>query len=249
MRVHPSADVIAIFLFLGIVFTCSMAFAQDSYYIEERVQSNSPQHPPIDGIMKSYIKGDLLRREAPDGVEVNIFRPDRQLVWLINTTRKSYAEIPFEVFRQNAELELMSMMPPGPDGQPHVPDTLYDPTGKTRKIGKWSCKEYKRKNEPKMQGVTSTTTLCVSKETGLPKELTLRIFSITLGKELKPPIQKLLDKITELDGYPVQTTTSITAPQIQSNTTQTLIKVEKRAIPDDIFELPAGYTKINMPTP
>ncbi|MDD2903792.1 MAG: DUF4412 domain-containing protein [Syntrophales bacterium] len=46
---------------------------------------------------KIYLQGEKMRQEfsAPEGLSINIFRPDKQVMWVIMPAQKMYMEMPF----------------------------------------------------------------------------------------------------------------------------------------------------------
>ena len=56
------------------------------------------------------------------------------------------------------------------------------------------------------------------------------------------------DKFKEMKGYPVATTTTTTMMGRSDTTKAEVTEVKKGAVPDSVFQVPAGYKKVDSPT-
>ena len=231
--------------------TYGAAFAQQlpDVYIEEQLVGPSLSGGlPGTGVIKSWISGRKLKKEAPGGEEVFIFRADLNKVYVVNTTRKSYIEIPMSEMRMMTEKSL-DMYIPKKNGVVQLPDELYVKTGKTKKIGAWKTYEVEVNSMQSGPGMESKTTMWVTKDLDFDHSFLIRIFKITMGDEVSPDLRKLFDKMTDLDGYPVQQITTTTFQNQTFTSTNTLLKIERKKIDDSVFVVPGDYTRIEPPKP
>ena len=237
---------------LTVLFVLSFALAGSSwaekgYYIEEVLTS-----PPMFGqeakeeTVKTWILGtDMMRKDTKNGAESIIFRIDKGMLWIVSHAEKSYIEMTMEQFQSLASIGMAMFGKTSETGEFEVPEIIFKRTGRTKKIGKWDCYEVDVQGQGLM-GAKSTQ--WIGTNTGFDTDIYVRIFKLTFGNNVPPEFHKLFEKMTtELDGYPVQTVTSINFGEQKYETTQTLIKLEKTAIESSRFDVPAGYTKRTPP--
>ncbi len=241
-----------LFLTMILLLLASSAFAQrlPDVYIEEELKIESPSQAFSQGFMlKSWVSGRKLKQDNPTANQVMIFRADTGKVYMINPIRRMYQEVPISEIRQMTEQGLAVYIEVK-DGKIQIPETLYKKTGKTKKIGKWNCYEMEMLAQQTGPGMDTKTTMWVTKDTGFSHDFLVRIFKISMGDQVSPELQKLFDKMTAVDGYPVQT---ITVSNVQGQkviSTKTLVKIEQiEDIDSTIFDVPAGFTKVVQPTP
>lgn len=239
---------------LGMAFLCVALWAAagpvlPDVYIEERLDGPPIAGVPTGGVIKSWVSGIKLKQINPSGEEVFIFRADLGKMYMVNSTRRAYLEMPLTQVRQMTERSL-DIYIPRINGVPTIPDEIYKKTGRTKKIGQWNVYEVEVVPGQSGPGMSSKTTMWVTKETGFDHAFMVRLFKITMGEQVSPDLQKLFDKMTALDGYPVQTITTTTFQNQTYTSTKTLVKIERRDnMPANLFEVPTGYTKIEPPTP
>lgn len=190
-------------------------------------------------ITRSWIKGVKMRTDAQNGNDVILYRPDLELVYNINMQRKIYGEMPISLYRQAAK-SAMAML---------AADAAYRVTGRSKKINNWNCKEVIVAEDTDQFGNKMRTVWWVSNDVGLEKKILRHIMAITFGTESDAMTMRFFEKLTNIDGYPVQTESSMTLRGQTVKKIQTLRKLEKQEIDDKLFELPEGLTKIKSPIP
>jgi len=209
------------------------------YREEELITVVYPGGQQSSDITRSWIKGVKMRTDAQNGNDVLIIRPDLELVYNINMQRKIYSEMPISLYRQAAK-SAMPML---------AADSTYRVTGRNKKISKWSCREVIVAEETDQFGQKMKTIWWVSNDVGLEKKILRHIMAITFGTENDAMTMRFFEKLTNIDGYPVQTETSFTLRGQTVKKIQTLKKLEKQEIDNKLFELPEGLTKLNVPIP
>lgn len=240
-----------LFVLCACVFLLGQAtFAEDlpNVYIEEMLTAPpAPGQPAFNGIIRSYIAGKKLKKVSPGGNEEIIYRGDLKKVYILNPMRKVYIEMPMDQMRTITEKSL-NMYVPTKDGVPQIPDELYVKTGNTKKIGQWNAYEVEVKAGQVMPDTQTTTTMWISKETGFDHNFFVSLFKLTMGDEVSPHLKKLFEKMTNIDGYPVQTVTTTSYMNQNYTTSITVLKIErKKAFEDSVFEIPEGYSKVEAP--
>lgn len=190
--------------------------------------------------VKSWFQGDWVKMDVANGASVIIIRKDKSVVWVINNAGKKYMEFPLATFEQmmkEAEKQAESMNPM----------IEYRKTGRTKKVERWDCYEVEVKlKDPQAAPQTQEKfSMWVTKSKELdPKKLEETFKWDTFGqfrfnkKALGQP---------ELDGFPVQMISESSTPQGSVKTIMTLKNFETKQFPASMFDLPSGYTKIDMP--
>lgn len=123
-------------------------------------------------------------------------------------------------------------------------------TGVTRKIAGFTCEEWSIAMSAMM-----TTKECVTTELTYPvhafdgyKEFTKGMQSMMSGFG---PIAKsgaeLAEKLKAMKGFPVATSSAIDVMGMKQTTESEVIEVRHSEIPASVWEVPAGYTKIENP--
>ena len=218
----------------------ALAQAELSLYREElMVTVHYPGGQQESEVIKSWIKGVKMRTDAGGGDDITIIRPDKNLVYNINKKRKEYTESPLSLYRKAAKLS-MAML---------GADPTYRWTNRKKKIGQWSCREVVVAEEDNEFGQKMKTTWWVSNDTGLDHTLLKQIMKITLGDDMDDATMRFFEKLTAIRGYPVQTESQVSHRGQIIKKIHTLRKLERREIPDSMFELPEGLTKIVVPVP
>jgi hypothetical protein len=219
----------------------SLAWAagDSSFYREEQIViTQSPGGQQMTTLTKSWIKGVKMRTEASGG-DVTIVRPDLQKVYNINLLRKQYVESPYDMYRKAASLSL-AVLGASPE---------YSWTNRKKKIGRWQCREVVVAEETGTGGERLKTIWWVSDDGDLDKSLFRRVLAIGVGDQPDASSKRFFDKLAGIPGYPVQTESSLTRGAQTIKTVNTLQKLERREVEDSLFDLPAGLTKIVVPTP
>lgn len=221
----------------------------DVYLEEYYVHSGMRIDVPKEGVTRSWISGDKMKQTTLNGQEVYIYRADIGKVFIVNPIRKAYLVLPISQIREATEKDLQMYMP-YKDGKFIVPDKLYRKTGKTKMVFKWKAFEYEVLAGQEAPEMTSKTTMWVTNDIKFESDFVVRIFMITMGNVISPRLQKLFKKMTELDGYPVQTITTSVYRNQSFTTTKTLTKIEKlNKIDQSIFDIPSDYTEVTPTTP
>ena len=146
---------------------------------------------------------------------------------------------------QRKQIEARGM--PGVTQPP--PDSPYVKTGQSKVVGSWSCQVFH-----KSLGNGSTVDACFAPlgTIGLTRD------DLAVLRKLSERMQKMIPTAGAMggmdfdrqarevgfEGFPVQTETTVNGAQ---RTTSTLKSVEHLALPADMFEVPAGYAKQEMP--
>ncbi len=148
-----------------------------------------------------------------------IYRPDRGVFWILNAEQRSYVEV-----LQNPEQA-------GSPGYPRDAETpQFRKTGKTRTIIGYRCEQYLVRRPGEETEIWGTKQLG-----GL-----LRTVNAVLAGNRQDAGGEWADELTKLGVYPLIATTKVEGKTIES---QEVVKIEKRSVRSDLFDLPSGYQK------
>jgi hypothetical protein len=217
------------------------------------------------GSMNMYLAADRLKMDM--GTTEMIYRDDTGTVYTVMKEQHQYMVLDPAAQQRMAAMmagmqdKLRQQMEAMPEAQrkqmearmgamtPPKPDSSYVKTGQGKTVGSWSCQVFR-----KTLGSGSTIDACFAPlgTIGLTRD------DLAILRKLGQRMQKTMpmtggmnsidfDSQTQqigFEGYPVQTVTSMNgAPR----TTSTMTSVEHLTLPADTFELPAGYTRQEMP--
>ncbi|HLY47397.1 MAG TPA: hypothetical protein VKQ73_17590 [Stellaceae bacterium] len=213
-----------------------------------------------------YLEPDRVRIESQNSV--TIFRADQNTVYVLKPSEKTFIRVTPETMKQVAaamsaaraqlaqqmksmtpaeRAKIEKMLPGAGAGAAQAPQFEFRKAGGTATFGKWSCERVEQLADGRPQAQ-----LCVARLSDLglgPDDLAaLRRFEAFMrqampgtaaaGAAIDP---QALRTVVGYEAYPVHS--EIPGAGVQT-TTET---VEKKAIPADLFELPAGYREQAMP--
>lgn len=223
--------------------------AAAGYYLEHEAVLPNPQNPqkPMRATIRSWHEGRRYKRETPGrGGEFVIIDLDAKKVWGVNDEKRTYWEMPAEKYKQLALMSLLVMgVKPKPDGDIITPDGIFKVTGQKGEIAGRKAYEVKI-NAPTLPAGMSTT-FWVSKEIPLPMSRMVAELRAALGNPKGEGFKKLFDQWEALDGYPVQSVTSVNLPQGRMVTSETLLVYRDEKIPKSTFQVPKGYALVKDP--
>ncbi len=189
--------------------------------------------------LKYWVKGGRMRVDVAGRGDVTIVRPELNVVYMINTSRKIYSEASLDLY-QRAGRATIAML---------GADPTFQWTGRKKKIGAWQCREAVMAQDTGAAGERMKVIWWVTKDNLLNQQLLRQVMSITFGSPSDELANRFFQKLASLDGYPVQTETEIVSGNQGMRKVQTLNKLERRDIADSTFELPPGLTKVVVPVP
>jgi hypothetical protein len=174
--------------------------------------------------MTMYVRHDRVRIEnsqmssAPGSTM--IYRGDKKLVWMLNEEDKTYFEI-----RQDEE-----------------PRPLYSPSPTN------ATKPFVRRTGKKKQVLGYVCEQVIVKEVNLETEIwatkslgdVYAAISKVLGGESALSNEGWENMITKMGYYPLIASTKIQGKVMES---QEVTKIERKQLPAEVFELPAGFKK------
>lgn len=140
---------------------------------------------------------------------------------------------------------------PGAQGKQHAVETTYEKTGQTRTVGSWSCQVFHQKKDGNL-----IADLCMAPvaAVGLTRDdlAAFRALGETVRKSLPDEIRRnapMMDFDAQtrqigFEGFPVEAAIYVSG---KVRTTTTVKSVDHAPLPPDIFEVPAGYARKQIP--
>lgn len=123
-------------------------------------------------------------------------------------------------------------------------------TGPSRKIAGYGCDTWEI-----TMGPVSTIEECLTSELALPLQAwqmyrswseSLRAMMAAMGP-MATNMEQMQEKFKELKGYPMASESKVNIMGHSSRTTSEVIEVKKGPIPASVWEIPAGYKKVDNP--
>jgi len=232
------------FTAIFLVALTALAWAQNGMSFEYEVKMEAPNMPTnIAGsygmqTIRSWFQGDFFKMEVSNANSAVIIRKDKNTVWIVDNAGKKYMEFPLPMFEQmikSAEEQAKSFT------------FEYKKTGRAKMIGRWNCYEVEVKSQNMGDAqMQPKSFMWVTKAKELDPKKLEETFKWDMWGQFR--FNKKAVGQPGLDGYPVQIVTETTVPEGIVRTTMTLKNFETKQFPASIFELPKGYTKVEMPT-
>ena len=176
-------------------------------------------------VMSMFIKKDMVKIQnsaiGNSPASTMIYRNDRRVVWMLNEEEKSYFEIPQD--QKPEEIQ-------PPSGTPGSDTYKIRKTGKTKKILGYACEQMFIKREDEETEIWGTKSL----------GHLFNAITAALGQEHTEAADDWTNEIMKMGFFPLKATTKIEGKVAES---QEVTRIEKRILPPDLFELPAGYKK------
>ncbi|MCU0587999.1 MAG: DUF4412 domain-containing protein [Syntrophobacteraceae bacterium] len=196
--------------------------------------------PPRDFVQKTWLTADRARSDMES--QSVIVRLDKGVTYLLDHSRRVYAEIPLDsgdpgAARPRERDARDRRIPPSPGMSLRITDT-----GETRRINEYRCRKYIQTMDSPMGPVT--TEIWATEDLKLDSDLHAR-FSVALmaarpgGREA---MRAHLAEMRKVRGAPVLslTTSRIGGTEVKSRVE--LIELREERAPASIFEIPAGYS-------
>jgi hypothetical protein len=247
---------------------CSLGAARAFAGVEIDIDENRGDTPHKSAM---YLESDRMKMGG-DRQESMIYRGDRKTTWVVNESKHSYREMNPETMaqmrsRMDAAMERMKQqmqsMPEaqrkqmeammGQRGLGQEPETVtFDKAGSARTVGKWSCAPYNRTVNGKPE-----EEMCLARmsDVGLARDdlKAFEQFSSFMQQGFAPAAGRgpsvfdleAMSKAVGFDAFPVQITRREDDGSVAYQSTVTA--VSRKTIAPATFEIPAGYTKEEMP--
>ena len=227
----------------GLVFL-TPAFAGADVFMKEKHHTDGMTimghaQPPQDKISTTWVAQDKMRTDQGDSSTIAKLENGKMVVYHLNHSKKTYTLLSMG---SDALQDLAS-------GMGREINVKITPTGETKKIGNWNCMKYLQEMDMGMMPVASE--IWASEDIKIPyKDFYEKSAMAMMPQQpgMKMSQQAMQEEMKKIKGVPVLTITSTTMMQ---NTTikssRELIEIKEDTAPAGIFDIPAGYTKQEMP--
>ena len=219
----------------------AQALAVEGYYLEE--ESSRPAmfgKPAAKDMVKTWLVPGKLRKDEGEARTSTLVDVKHGTITVVDHTQHSFFTIERGALEEMGRLGA-AFMAQGEDTQGAAALVHY--TGTTRKVGPWPCREAVIENRP-LPG--TRVTLCLSDEVGIDPALRQQASELSLGGG-SGPLAKLVEELRQIKGYPVEVSIKLNLDGHSFETTQTLLKADKREIEDRLFDVPNGYKQVENP--
>ena len=228
-----------------IALTSMSAYSQGLYW--EQTSTMAMMGKTHEMHSKGYLKPTKLKTVSDEDNRITIIRSDKEVMYMVNPKDKTYSEITFkEIEAQLAKAgeqmkemqEKLKDMPPEQrkmmegmmGGMMGEKEYQLKKTGERKKVARYSCEKVLM-----MEGDKEAAEFWITKEIGSMKDYA-KDWSKMMDKMAQGPMAKMYRKLAELDGFAME------MKFMGMNSTTT--KLEKRAVADAEFEVPAGFKKV-----
>ena len=198
---------------------------------------------------KGYMKSMKLKVITEEENRIGIVRADKEMIYIVNPKEKTYSEMSFkdvetqmsaasdEMKRAQEELKDLpeaqrKMMEGMMGGMMKEKDYQLEKTGEKKTVAGYACEKVLLKDSATVAGE-----FWVTKDLGEMSKYA-KDWSKLMDKIARGPMAKMLKKLSELDGFVMESS--------MSGVSTTTTKLEKRTVGDGEFELPEGYKKTEM---
>ncbi len=179
-------------------------------------------------VMTMWIKKDMVKIQTSaigsQPGSMLIYRNDRRVVWIINESEKTYSEMR----QEEGQDESGSKSAGSEQDKPKIVNT-----GKVKKILGYRCEKIIVKTPYDETEIWGTKALG-----GLASSI-----SKVFGAGSSDEGGAWGDLLSKLGIFPLAATSKVEGKVVES---QTVTRIETRALPDDLFELPAGFKRQNV---
>jgi hypothetical protein len=217
------------------------SFVSADVFLKEKLHTDGMTimghaQPPQDKITTTWIAQDKMRNDQDDVSTIAKLENGKMMIYHLKHSNKTYTPLSMD---SGALQELTS----GMGGEMKVKIT---PTGESKKIGSWNCKKYLQEMDMGMMPVNSE--IWASEDIKIPYKDFYEKAAMAMMPQQPGRQMSMQEEMKKLKGVPVLTITSTTMMQ---NTTmkssRELIEIKESTAPAGIFDIPAGYTKQEMP--
>lgn len=245
----------AITTFALLALGVSSAFADLTFTMKQTKDGGAPENAV------SYISAERVRMSQPEGSDI-LFDLTTGDMTVIDRNKKQYwvmTKSDWDAIA--AKMKEVSNSPEMKNLPPEVREKMQammggmmavnvEKTGNKRKVAGYNCDEY-----TVTIGQFSKTTECVTNELKLPTNVWARYTEFrdrlkTIASAMGPMaknIESMQEQLKKVQGFPIQSTTTVSIMGRTSTSTSELESVKEGAIPASAWQIPAGYTKVDSP--
>ena len=196
--------------------------AGDAFHVVQKVTTMG-QESEVD----TWLSGSKARvtMGSPMGKIVMLLDSEAGMAYTVLDAQKSYMELNLKQMQQMAQQQM-------PEGEPTI-----EKTKRTETLGEWKCQVYRVVQEG-----------FLDMEVWVTQDIDLDTSEwLEMNKQFKTddPLTRALDP-AKMDGFPVKTVGKVTQGGQTVDISTHVTLVEKKPADASMFDLPAGYQKLDM---
>jgi len=224
------------FLFVSLPTT---GFASDGVYMEQEIKVTRGSDVLEEELAKTWMLGDLIKIVSSKRPNYTIIDSNRSVMWVVDDANKVYMSFPVRSEPVEAR-----------QGGERTFSQRVEPTGRTKRVGRWDCFEVKLITEV---GGGGAVRLPVRTFVWLTKSAEFEEPRIrdALSRSLKRWMARGALAGAEFEGLPVQVVVereiSSVGKKVVERTVVTVRTIAVVEMTKDMFEVPAGYREIEKP--
>lgn len=181
-----------------------------------------------------------------------IIRLDKNIMYIIDHTKKTYTEMPFsalsDIISSSIEKSGLSEEEKGQakkfmgfaKGMMKVEAKVTE-TGEEKKIKGWNCRKYIMKM--KIMMMASTSEIWATEDIKINYDLFRTLGFSIMAKQ--PGFEKVYEEMKKIKGISVLTTSTSSVMGAEVKSAQELVEVKEAKAPSGFYEIPNGYKKVS----
>jgi len=198
--------------------------------------------PAKDETVVTWIAEGKMSTDSPESMV--IVRMDKDVMYNVMKKEKKYMEIPLSKMMDAVTDPKMAEAMKGLAGQMKISVTE---TSETRTINGWKCRKYLQVMEMPMMGPV-TSEVWASPDIKIDYEMYFKAAAAAYSRMpgMSGSLADIVKEMKKIKGMPVLTTTTMKMMGAEMKSAEELVEVKEDKAPAGVFEVPAGYKKVNM---
>jgi len=244
-----------------VIFVFGAAQARADFYMKQKVHTGEVKmmgqtQPAKDVVMVTWLGPNVARMDQEGGTS-SILLGDKKMLYMIDHTKKQYAEMPLDFDKMMEEAaaagaaddpekaEAMKKMPGFMKnmmkGMVEGMSAKVTETDETKKIGDWSCRKYLVEMNMGMMGKMSSESWATE---DLKIDYGLYFTSTNAMMASMPGFEKIIQEMKKIKGVVVSQTGTMNVMGSDVVSTTELLECTEKEAPAGTYDLPAGYKKV-----
>jgi len=210
-------------------------------HVNEAYEIMGQHQPASEDIVETWLSRDMARMDTGGKTSV-ILRGDKEVMYILDHSQRTYSEIPMNMARMFGEMggteEQAQMMAQMMGAMMKVNARVVD-TGKTQQLNQWNCRVYEMTLEMAMG--TTESEVCASEDIGVDMSLYYKLGNAMMAGQ--QGFQEAVREMEKIKGVPVRTTSTATVMGATMQSSEELLEHKKMSPPAGSFDIPEGYSK------
>lgn len=241
-------------LLLIIILAVAPLLVKADVYLKQKSHTDAFKvmgrtQPAKDEIVVMWLGKDKGRVDQGEKMST-IIRLDKNIMYVIDHSKKTYTEIPFsdlnDIISSSLEKSNLSKEEQA-EAKKYMGfaksmmkvEVKVNDTGETKKIKSWNCRKYLMTT--KIMMTSSTSEIWATEDIKINANL-FRTLSFSLMAK-QPGFDKAFEEMKKIKGVSVLTTSTSSVMGAKVKSTQELLEVKEAAPPAGIYDVPSGYKK------